>query len=148
MLLATHLVAGAAAGRVVDRPWPRVLAALGTHLVLDGIGHDDESVSPALQGVLGAVTFATLAFCCGPTSPAVQGAIAGGLPDTEVAVDIALFGGRVARYVFPSHWQTRRMAKPMHPYRFPGPSVPIAVELAITGAALAAISVMGLRART
>jgi hypothetical protein len=147
MLLASHLVAGAAVGTAVARPLPRTLAALGTHLVLDGIGHDDDAISPVGQAALGVVTLATLVACCGPTSPAVLGALAGGVPDTEVAADIVLFGGRVARYVFPSHWQIRRTAKPAHPYQFPGPAVPIAVEIALAGAALAVVSAINLRRR-
>ena len=147
MLLASHLVAGAAVGSAIERPWPRALAALGSHLVLDGIGHDDETVSPIGQALLGAVTLATLAACCGPASSPVLGALAGALPDTEVAVDMALFGGRVARYAFPSHWQTRRREKPGHPYRFPGPGVPVRVEIVLAAAALAAVSALGLRRR-
>lgn len=147
MLLATHLVAGAAVGSVVERPLPRTLAALATHLVLDGVGHDDVSLSPAAQAVLGAATLAVLATCCGPTSPAVLGALAGAVPDTEIAFNLALFGGRVARYVFPSHWQIRKTEPPTHPYRFPGPPVSVAVELAIAAGGLAAISVIGRRRR-
>lgn len=168
MLVASHLAAGAAIGMAVERPWPRTLAALGTHLVLDGVGHDDETVSPLGQALLGVAALGALAVCWGPTSSVVLGALAGAVPDTEVAADLALFarrgGGRpgsarshalggsppanrVARYGFPSHWQIGEREKPAHPYRFPGPAIPVRLEMAIAAGVLAAICAAGLRRR-
>jgi hypothetical protein len=148
MLVASHIAAGAAVGLVVERPWQRTLAALGSHLVLDGVGHDDRTIGPVAQGLIGVAALGALTVCWGPTSPVVLGALAGSVPDAEVAVHLAVLGRRVAaHYAFPSHWQIGKRETTEHPYRFPGPGVPVSLELAVAVSGLALICAAGLRHR-
>lgn len=146
MLALSHLVAGGAVGLVLDRPGPLTVAALASHAFLDGIGHDDGTLSVQAQGVLSGAALIALAACWGPRSPVVLGALAGAAPDAEVAADKLFLGGRGSRYLFPSHWQLRR-EQGGHPYRYPGPGVPIAVELVAGVAGLAALCAVGVRRR-
>lgn len=145
MLAASHVVAGAAVGLVLERPVARTLGALATHLVLDGVGHDDDTIGVRAQAALATIALGALGVCWGPASPVVLGGLAGVLPDAEVAVDLVLLGG-VGRYVFPSHWQLgRRPRATGHPYRFPGTRVSVATEIAAGACALAALCALGLR---
>jgi hypothetical protein len=68
------------------------------------------------------------------------------MPDAEIIL-MKLRGRETARLLFPSHWQ-REGRRGTHPYRFPGPSVPIALEVGLSAAACAALCVAGRRRRS
>ncbi|HEX6493046.1 MAG TPA: hypothetical protein VF112_06010, partial [Candidatus Dormibacteraeota bacterium] len=71
--------------------------------------------------------------------------LAGIAPDAEIAV-MNLRGRSTGLLLFPSHWQ-REGRRGTHPYRFPGPDVPIGVEVALSLAACAALCLLGRRRR-
>ena len=143
MLALTHLVAGAALGRLNDDRRRGALAGLVSHALLDGIGHDDVTVGVKGQAALVAVGIAALALSWGPGSAVTVAGLAGIAPDAEIIL-MKLRGREAAPLLFPSHWQ-REGTRGSHPYRLPGPDVPIAVEVALALAACAALCVAGRR---
>jgi hypothetical protein len=143
MLALTHLVAGAALGRLTDDRRHATLAGMVSHALFDGIGHDDVTVGMIGQAALVAAGFAALALSWGPGSAVTAGGLAGVVPDAEIIL-MKLREQRAARLLFPSHWQ-REGRQGSHPYRLPGPGVPIGVEVALSLAACAALCVAGQR---
>jgi len=142
MLAVTHAVAGAAIGWRVRRPLPRTLAALSSHALLDGVGHDDLSVGFAGQGLLAGGALAALLIAWGPRSSVVWGALAAAAPDAEIALDRLL--GQRERYLFPSHWQLPRR-RGAHPYRYPGPGLHVLTEASLSLVVLAVLLAVGRR---
>lgn len=146
MLALTHLVAGAALGRLNgDDPRRGALAAVVSHAFLDGVGHDDQTIGVAGQAALVATGLVALTACWGASSPVTAAGVVGILPDAEIIL-MKLRRRPTARLLFPSHWQ-REGRRGTHPYRFPGPDVPAAVEVGIALAACAALCVAGRRSR-
>ena len=141
MLALTHLVAGAALGRLNDDRRGGALAGVVSHALLDGIGHDDVTVGVIGQAALVAAGLAALALSWGPGSAVTAGGLAGIAPDAEIIL-MKLRGQGTARLLFPSHWQ-REGRRGSHPYRLPGPGVPSGVELALSLAACAALCLAG-----
>lgn len=129
MLGITHLTAGAAIGALWDDRVGAATAAVVAHGVLDCIGHDDDSVGVGGQAVLGLLGVGALVLACGPTSTATLAGLAGAAPDAEVVVWV--LRGRRGGMLFPSHWQ-RAGRTGTHPWRSPGPKVPVAAEVAAT----------------
>ena len=146
MLALTHLVTGAALGTLDRDRRAGALKGVVSHALLDGIGHDDVSIGFRGQAVLVAAGAAALALSWGPGSAVTTAALAGILPYAEIAV-MNLRGRRTGLLLFPSHWQ-REGRRGGHPYRFPGPDVPIGVEVALSVAACAALCVVGRRRRS
>ena len=145
MLALTHLVAGAALGTLGDDRRNGALKGVVSHALLDGIGHDDVTIGFRGQAALVAAGAAALAFCWGPGSAVTTGGLAGILPDAEIAL-MNLRGRSTGLLLFPSHWQ-REGRRGTHPYRLPGPDVPIAVEVAVSLTLCAALCVVGRRRR-
>jgi hypothetical protein len=143
VLALTHLVAGAALGRLNDDPRRGALAGVVSHALLDGIGHDDVTIGVRGQGALVAIGLAALALSWGPGSSVTLGGLAGIAPDAEIVL-MKLRGRDTARLLFPSHWQ-RKGRLGTHPYRVPGPDVPIAVEVALSLTACAMLCLAGRR---
>lgn len=137
----THLVTGAAIGAGVHARGPRTAGVLASHVLLDFIGHDDETVSPLVQGALAIGALGVLARTWGLRSSAMAGALTSAFPDLEVAADLAV-GRRAPGYLFPSHWQLGR-TRGTHPYRMPGRGIDIGVEIAVATGALAVLAVLG-----
>ena len=146
MLALTHLVTGAALGRLNGDDHRRgAVAAVASHALLDGVGHDDLSIGAVGQAVLVTAGLAALALSWGPASPVTVAGFTAILPDAEIIL-MKLRGRETARLLFPSHWQ-RRGREGTHPYRFAGPSVPIVVEVGLSAAACVALCVAGRRRR-
>ncbi len=144
MLALTHLVAGAALGRLNNDDRCRgALAAVVSHALLDGIGHDDVTVGVMGQAALVAAGVVALALSCGAGSPVTLAGLAAVAPDAEIIL-MKLRGKDNARLLFPSHWQ-RESRRGAHPYRLPGPGVPIGVEIALSLAACAALCMLARR---
>ena len=143
MLALTHLVAGAALGRLTDDPRHGALAAVVSHALLDGVGHDDHSIGVIGQAALVGAGLAALTLSWGPASPVTRGGLVGILPDVEIIL-MKLRRRESARLLFPSHWQ-REGRRGSHPYRFPGPDVHVAVEVGLAVTACAALCVAGRR---
>jgi hypothetical protein len=143
VLALTHLVAGAALGRLNDDRRRGALAALMSHALMDGIGHDDVTIGVRGQAALVAVGITALALSCGPGSATTVGGLAGIVPDAEIIL-MKLRGRETERLLFPSHWQ-RKGRIGSHPYRLPGPDVPVAVEVALSLTACAALCMAGRR---
>ena len=143
MLALTHLVAGAALGRLNDDPRRGALAAVVSHALLDGVGHDDHTIGVAGQAALVATGLVALTACWGPSSPVTTAGVVGILPDVEIIL-MKLRRRESARLLFPSHWQ-REGRRGTHPYRFPGPDVPALVEVGLAVAACTALCVAGRR---
>jgi hypothetical protein len=144
MLALTHLVVAATLGRLTGRHASGIVAGLASHALLDGVGHDDVSIGFAGQAALVAGGAAALALCWGPSSPVVLSALAGVAPDAEIALKLS--GRRPLPPLFPSHWE-RRGRRGKHPYRFPGPDVPIGVEVVASVGLCAALCLAGRRRR-
>lgn len=136
MLAATHLVSGAALGRVVRHPVGGLAAAVALHAVLDGVGHEDSLYLPA-QSLLSAGALALVAWRFGPLSHEVRTALASAAPDAEIAVILLTGREATARPWFVSH--RRSDGHLAHPYRFGPWTLPLAAEVAITSAVLAAL---------
>ena len=145
MLALTHLVAGAALGTLDGDRRRGALTGAVSHALLDGIGHDDVTIGFRGQAALVAVGVAALALSWGPGSAVTTAGLAGILPDAEIAL-MKLRGRSDGLLLFPSHWQ-REGRRGSHPYRFPGPDVPVGVEVALSLAACAALCVAGRRRR-
>jgi len=145
VLALTHLVVGAALGSAGEDRRRGALAGVVSHALLDGIGHDDVTIGFRGQAALVAVGVAALALSWGPGSAVTAGGLAGILPDSEIAL-MKLRGRSTGFLLFPSHWQ-REGRRGTHPYRFPGPDVPVGVEVALSLAACAALCVAGHRRR-
>jgi hypothetical protein len=143
MLALTHLVAGAALGRLTGDRRRGAVAGVVSHALLDGIGHDDVTVGVIGQAALVAAGFAALALSWGAGSAVTVAGLAGVAPDAEIIL-MKLRGQGTARLLFPSHWQWEGR-RGSHPYRLPGPGVPIGVEVALSLAACAALCVTGRR---
>ncbi len=143
MLALTHLVAGATLGRLSRDRRGGALAGLLSHALLDGIGHDDVSVGVIGQAALVTAGVAALVLSCGGGSVVTLAGLAAVAPDAEIIL-MKLRGRETARLLFPSHWQ-RESRRGEHPYRLPGPGVPIGVEIALSVAACAALCVVGRR---
>jgi hypothetical protein len=143
VLALTHLVAGAALGRLNGDRRRGALAGLVSHALIDGIGHDDVTIGVKGQAALVGVGLVALALSWGPGSTVTVGGLAGIAPDVEIIL-MKLSGRNSAPLLFPSHWQ-REGTRGSHPYRLPGPDVPIAVEVALALAACAALCVAGRR---
>jgi hypothetical protein len=143
VLALTHLVAGAALGRLNRDRRGGALAGVVSHALLDGIGHDDLSVGVIGQAALVTAGVAALALSCGAGSVVTVAGLAAVAPDAEIIL-MKLRGQETRRLIFPSHWQ-RQGRRGEHPYRLPGPGVSIGVEIALSVAACAALCVAGRR---
>lgn len=137
MLAISHIASGALIGARCRSRRAAAVAGLISHLVLDGIDHDDESIGLAGQAALG--TAALLGLLRGHRlgSPAVTGALAALLPDVEIAVSMLRGRKETARYGFPSHWGPPGSG---HPYRLPRVYVPARVEAALAALAVAMVA--------
>jgi hypothetical protein len=131
MLLATHLVTGAAVGLAVEGALPRTAVALATHAVLDSIDHED-TLGLLAQGTLAAAALGALAVGSGWHARVLGGALVSAVPDVEIAVGM-LSGHGKGPFLFPSHWQLpgRRGA---HPWRLTPRRLPLGVEVVATAA--------------
>jgi hypothetical protein len=145
VLALTHLVTGAVLGTLDDDRRRGALRGVLSHALLDGIGHDDVTIGFRGQAALVAAGAAALALSWGPGSAVTTAGLAGIVPDAEIAL-MKLRGRSTSRLLFPSHWQ-REGRRGGHPYRFPGPDVPVAVEVGLSVAACAALCVAGRRRR-
>ena len=112
------------------------VAGVVSHALLDGIGHDDVTVGVISQAALVAAGFAAVALSWGP-GRRDRWRPRRVVPDAEIIL-MKLRGQRTARLLFPSHWQ-REGRRGSHPYRLPGPGVPIGVEVALSLAVCAAL---------
>jgi hypothetical protein len=153
VLVISHVVAGATLGTLVRGRTSRVVAALASHALLDGIPHDDASIGEAGQAALGVAALAALALSWGPLSPTLIGGLAGSAPDGEIALMRLRrrCGAAPGRLLFPSHWKRRAgraVRRYHHPYRFPGPTLPIGLEVALSSALCAGLCAVGLRRRS
>jgi hypothetical protein len=99
----THLVAGAALGRLTDDRRRGAIAEVVSHALLDGIGHDDVTVGVIGQAALVAAGFAALALSRGGGSAVTVAGLAGVVPDAEIIL-MKLLGQGTARLLFPPHW--------------------------------------------
>ena len=146
VLAASHVLAGATAGLLLRGPGRRAGGALGAHVALDFIGHDDHTVRPPLQAVLGLAALGAVAAGHGLRSAPVIYGLVGAAPDAEVAVGLAV-GRANGPFIFPSHWQVgpRRGS---HPVRLPGGGVPIRVEIALTAVGTLLLALSGPRLRS
>ena len=133
MLGITHLAVGAAIGAIRGDRVGSAMAAVVSHGLLDVVGHDDETLGLAGQAVLGVAGLAALVLSNGPTSAVTTAGLAGAAPDAEVVV--WMLRGRPGGMAFPSHWQRPSRAGD-HPWRLPGPGVPVVAEIAASVAIL------------
>ena len=140
MLAATHTLVGAVAGRLNGHVRGAAMLGLVSHAIADGVGHDDEAIGGLGQAVLGAAALGYVGRRHGWRSPAMIGAVAGAIPDVEIA--LSLMRGKPAqrRFIFPSHWQLRP-GQISHPYRFSVPALPISAELCLVAALTGWLSV-------
>src|ERR1700692_1739600 len=105
MMIITHFLVGAWAGRYQKTERAAYLNGLISHLVTDGIKHDDGAVHPVVQG-LGLIGVAWLVGRrWGLESQVFRGGSGGALPDFEVAANLVIPGGWPR--IFPAHWQVR-----------------------------------------
>jgi hypothetical protein len=93
------------------------------------------------QAALVAAGLAAPALSWGPGSVVTAADLAGIAPDADIIL-MKLRGQGTARLLFPSHRQ-REGRRDSHPYRLPGPGVPIGVEVALSLAACAALCLAG-----
>ncbi len=101
MYFSTHLVAGAAVGKIVGSPSLAVLLGLGTHLVMDMLPHHD--YKHIINGIIDFIVgFSILSYLYWTSGNIVLlfGAIAATIPDVEVV--ISRFRNKRIKY-FPSH---------------------------------------------
>lgn len=139
VLAATHLVGGALVGLCIAKPGARTAVALASHAALDSIDHDD-SIGLAAQGAMATAVLGALAFSWGPRSRVVAGALAGSVPDAEIA--ISKLRGREGPYFFPTHWQLPHRPG-QHPWQLPGRRVALGWEVATTAAVCAGLCALG-----
>lgn len=137
MLAISHIASGALIGARCRSRRSAVVAGLLSHLLLDGIDHDDDTIGLAGQAVLGAAGLLGLLRGHRITSPAVAGALAAVLPDVEIAVSMLCGRKDTARYGFPSHWGPPGSG---HPYRLPRVRVPAHVEAVVAALAVAVVA--------
>lgn len=105
----THLIAGAACGYAVGRPFPAVVLGVGMHLALDMAPHWDpeEDIGFVIDSFLGATLFTALASSKRVRSnadgkAAIWGAVGGGLPDVELLRRLFVYV-KNEDYLFPAH---------------------------------------------
>ena len=133
MLAATHTLVGAVAGRLNGHARGAAFLGLVSHAIADGVGHDDEAIGGLGQAVLGAAALGYVGRRHGWRSPAMIGAVAGAIPDVEIALWFMRGQPARRRFIFPSHWQVRPR-QISHPYRFSVPALPISAELCLLAA--------------
>ena len=136
MLGITHLAAGAAIGALWQNRVGSAAGAVVAHALLDSIGHDDDSLGLGGQAALGLLGVGALLAARGPAATATTAGLAGAAPDAEVVV--WLLRGRRGGMSFPSHWQ-RAGRSGCHPWRLPGPGVPLLAEIGLSAAVLGLI---------
>lgn len=130
MIAAVHALAGGALGAWLGRPDLALGAGLASHAMLDAIPHTD--YRRARYGVADALMGLGIAALLGPSlgTAAMVGAMAGMLPDLEVALQHL---GFMRRCLFPSH--NGRLPHPQVP-----PSAGVITQLVTAAVALAALA--------
>jgi hypothetical protein len=137
VLALTHIAAGAAIASRCRSARTAAVLGLASHLALDGVDHDDDTLGARAQGVLALGALVALLRRHRPLSPVVVGGLAGLLPDAEIALAIAGHRKGSARFLFPSHWGPPGSG---HPYRLPRLFVPVVAELVVASLAVAALT--------
>ena len=99
MIVSLHVATGAAAGALLRRRAPAVLAGLVLHALGDRMPHWDID-DTGFEARSGLAILAAVALRHGPTSPVALGALASSAPDVEHVVHLWRPGGRK---LFPSH---------------------------------------------
>ena len=99
MIVSLHVATGAAAGALLRRRGPAVVAGVVLHALGDRMPHWDIN-DRRFEIASGVALVAALAARHGPTSPVVVGALASSAPDIEHVVRLPRLGGRK---LFPSH---------------------------------------------
>lgn len=99
MIVSLHVATGAAAGALLRRRAPAVLAGLVLHALGDRMPHWDIN-DTRFEVASGLALVGAFALRHGPASPVVVGALAASAPDVEHVVRIWRPGGRK---LFPSH---------------------------------------------
>jgi hypothetical protein len=99
VIVSLHVATGAAAGALLRRPVPAILAGLVLHALGDRMPHWDIN-DTRFEIRSGLALVGALALRHGPTSPVVVGALAASAPDVEHVFPLPRPGGRK---LFPSH---------------------------------------------
>jgi hypothetical protein len=136
-----HLVVGLALGAALEAPfWVLVLAAVGSHIVLDLIPHWDytHSSHDMLYGWLDFAVCCALLVACPLVWHTGFGVLAVGVISASPDVDVLVhtLRGEKGRYWFPSHWNA-------FPHGACGPLPGITVQAAVIAAATAVFMLAG-----
>ncbi len=105
----THVLTGAAAGYLIERPALAAAAGVAGHIALDTFPHHDPEgeVPYVLDSLAGAALMAAMALSrtvrdADPTRASLWGAVAAGLPDLELLRKL-VSPVEPEEYVFPTH---------------------------------------------
>lgn len=128
MYFSTHLLIGAAVGKVVGDPFLGGALGLLSHAAFDGVPHHDYySVGLGLLDAAVGLTLFALALN-GRGAPLVAGAVAGAFPDIEIVIKQALSKWPM---LFPSHSGLTPHRRLKLPWGFATQAAIAAVALAV-----------------